>query len=58
LATGDQDGCLIFWQKQGIKWQKFLPQKCDSSITDLKFSPINQTLAIMRRDGQLGTGSV
>ena len=53
LATGDQDGCLIFWQKQGIKWQKFLTQKCDSPITNLKFSPINQTLAILRRDGQL-----
>lgn len=53
LATGGEDGCLIFWQKQGVKWQKFLAQKCDSPITDLKFSPINQTLAILRRDGQL-----
>ena len=53
LATGDQDGCLIFWQKQGIKWQKLLTQKCDSPITDLKFSPINQTLAILREGGRL-----
>lgn len=53
LATGGQDGCLIFWQKQGIKWQKYLAKKCDSPITDLQFSPINQTLAILRQGGQL-----
>jgi WD40 repeat protein len=53
LASGGQDGCLNFWQKQGKNWQNFSTKKCDLSITDLKFSPINQTLAILRKGGQL-----
>ncbi len=53
LASGGEDGCLNFWQKQGKPWQKFLTKKCDLPITDLKFSPINQTLAILRQGGQL-----
>ena len=53
LASGGQDGCLNFWQKQGKKWQKILAKNCDLPITDLQFSPINQTLAILRKGGQL-----
>ena len=55
LASGGQDGCLNFWQKQGKTWRRLFAKdkNCSLPITDLKFSPINQTLAILRQGGQL-----
>ena len=53
LASGGEDHRLNFWQNQGGKWQKILAQKYDLPITDLKFSPIDQTLAFLQKGGQL-----
>jgi WD40 repeat protein len=55
LASGGQDNCLNFWQKQGKTWRRLsvLAKDCSLPITDLKFSPVNDALAILRKGGQL-----